>query len=265
MSRLWIFSDLHQDWADNAWDPAPHAPTFDIAIVAGDVHSLLTKAIDWLGDRFAGAEVIYVPGNHDFWWDGGDDRYTHADQIARGQDLAARRGIHLLSDDSLTLSGIRILGSTLWTDLRLGTWSLKDAVRSAGRSMNDYRRIRRRASGHHKYVRPADLLALHRASRAWLDGRLAQPHAGPTVVVTHHAPHPASLPASGFDLAHCYASNLSSLVDARQPDLWVHGHVHSRADYRIGETRIVCNPREHIEEDSAKTFDPSFTTDIATT
>jgi len=29
MSRLWIFSDLHQDWAENAWDPIPHAPSFD--------------------------------------------------------------------------------------------------------------------------------------------------------------------------------------------------------------------------------------------
>ena len=26
MPRLWIFSDLHQDWADNAWDPSTHAP-----------------------------------------------------------------------------------------------------------------------------------------------------------------------------------------------------------------------------------------------
>ena len=262
MARLWMFSDLHQDWADNAWDPAPHAPAFDIAIVAGDVHSPLTKAIDWLGDRFVGAPVLYVPGNHDFWWDRGDDRYTHADQIARGRDLAARRGIHLLSDDGLSLDGIRFLGSTLWTDLRLGTWSLTDAMRSARRSMNDYRRIRRRASGKHKYVRATDLLALHRASRAWLDGHLAQPHAGPTVVVTHHAPHPASLPAPGFELAHCYASDLSPLIDARQPHLWVHGHLHSRADYRIGATRIVSNPRGHIEEASATTFDPSFTIDI---
>jgi hypothetical protein len=44
----------------------------------------------------------------------------------------------------------------------------------------------------------------------------------------------------------------------------VHGHLHSRADYRIGATRIACNPRGHIEEDSAKNFDPSFIIDIPT-
>ena len=264
MSRLWIFSDLHQDWADNAWDPTAHAPGFDLAVVAGDVHSPLTNAIDWLGVRFAGALVIYVPGNHCYWWDRGDDRYTYDDQIARGRDLAARRGVHLLSDDVLTVRGIRFLGSTLWTDLRLGTWSATQSARSARLGMRDYKRIRRRRSGRHKYVRPADTVAWHRASRAWLDDNLGLPFAGPSVVVTHHAPAPASLPSPDFDLAHCYASDLSRLIQDRQPDLWVHGHVHSRSDYMVGSTRIVCNPRGHIDEDSVKDFDPSFTVDIPT-
>ena len=258
MSRLWIFSDLHQDWADNAWDPTARAPAFDVAVVAGDVHSPLSSAIDWLGDRLAGAPTIYVPGNHDFWWNRGDDRYTYADQVSRGRDLAARRGVHLLIDDTVVLSGVRFLGSTLWTDLRLDTYSAAAAARDAQRWMNDYRRIRRRSSSRHKYIRPSDTVDLHRASRAWLDGQLALPHAGSTVVVTHHAPHPYSLPASGLDLAHCFASNLGASIAAGRPDLWIHGHVHNRVDYRLGTTRIVCNPRGHVEESSSRTFDPSF-------
>jgi Icc-related predicted phosphoesterase len=66
------------------------------------------------------------------------------------------------------------------------------------------------------------------------------PFAGPSVVITHHAPHPMSLP-DGFDLAHCYASDPSRLIQYRQPDLGIHGHLHGRLDYRIGATRIVCN------------------------
>jgi len=60
MPRLWIFSDLHQDWASNAWDTAAHSPDFDIAVVAGDVHSPLTNAIDWLADHFAGVDLLYA-------------------------------------------------------------------------------------------------------------------------------------------------------------------------------------------------------------
>ena len=260
MSRLWIFFDLHQDWADNAWDPAAHAPDFDVAVVAGDVHSPLTNAIDWLGDRFAGAPVLYVGGNHDFWHDRGDDRYTHDDQIARGRDLAARRGVHLLNDDAAVIGGVRFLGSTLWTDLLWGTWSATHGARTAQKGMNDYKRIRRRRSGRHKYVRPVDTVAWHRASRAWLDDTLGVLFAGPSVVVTHHAPHPASLPAPDFDLAHCYASDLSRLIHDRQPDLWVHGHLHSRSDYLVGATRVVCNARGHIEETTG--FDPASAIDV---
>jgi len=260
MTRLWIFSDLHQDWADNAWDPAAHAPAdgFDIVVVAGDVHSPLPRALDWLADRLPGVPIVYVPGNHCFWWDRGDDRYTIDDVIARGRDAAARHGIHLLLDDAVTLGGIRFLGGTLWTNLRLGSLSLDHARYTSRRGMNDYKRIRRRRSGQHKYILTDDTLALHRATVAFLGAQLATPSTSPTVVVTHHAPHSLSLPGANMDLRWCYASDLGDLIARGQPDLWIHGHLHNRADYRLGKTRIVCNPRGHIEEESARTFDPSF-------
>ena len=260
MSRLWIFSDLHQDWADNAWDPSAHVPAggFDIAVVAGDVHMPLTKAIDWLGDRLPGVPTVYVPGNHDFWWDRSDDRYMFDDVVARGRDKASQHGIHLLLDDAVILDGVRFVGGTLWTDLRLGSWSSGHALNTSRRFMNDYKRIRRGRSGHHKYVRPADTLALHRLTSSFLDAQLSASCALPTVVVTHHAPHACSLPDANMDLRWCYASDLGSLIDRGQPDLWVHGHIHDRADYRLGKTRIVCNPRGHIDDASAKAFDPSL-------
>ena len=40
---------------------------------------------------------------------------------------------------------------------------------------------------------PDDSLALHRQARAWLEGELARPFGGKTIVVTHHAPHRLSL------------------------------------------------------------------------
>ncbi len=73
--------------------------------------------------------------------------------------------------------------------------------------------------------------------------------------MTHHAPLPESLPDPHADMRWCYASDLRDLVHARGPDLWVHGHLHHAADYRVGPTRIVCNPRGHVEEASG--FEPS--------
>ncbi len=130
--RLWIFSDLHQKWGENAWDPAAHAPAggLDVAVVAGDVHMPLTGALAWLGERLPGVPVVYVPGNHDFWWDRGEDRYTIYDQMERGRERAAALGIHLLLDDAVVMGGTRFLGGTLWTDFRLGSYGLTHAFRT---------------------------------------------------------------------------------------------------------------------------------------
>ena len=249
--RLWVFSDLHQDLVENAWDPDDHAPAdgFDVAVVAGDVHMPLVRALGWLGERLPGVPVVYVPGNHDFWWDRGAERYTIYDQLERGRDRAATLGIHLLLDDLVVFGGTRFLGGTLWTDFRLGSFGLAHAFRSAqGRDgMVDYRRIRTGPRSRNR-IEPEEVLAMHLATYAFLDTALARPHTGPTVAVTHHAPHPDSLPSRHANLAWCDASNLTSLIEGHRPDLWVHGHVHRHADYLVGRTRIVCNARGHAGE-----------------
>ena len=92
--------------------------------------------------------MVYTPGNHDFWWNRGEDRYTIYDQMARGRNTAARLGIRLLMDIAVILQGVRFLGGPLWTDMRLSSRGWTHASRSAaGRNgMSDDRRIRKLAS-----------------------------------------------------------------------------------------------------------------------
>ncbi len=258
-ARLWIWSDIHAEFPENAWDPAAHAPAdgFDVAVVAGDVHTPLTRALDWLGERMRGTTVAYVPGNHDYYFNGGEDRYTIYDQMERGRDRAAALGIHLLLDETVTLAGVRLVGATLWSDYYLSPYGVTQAMRIAqGRfGMNDYRRIRTGPRSRNR-IEPPEILAMHRASRGFIEAELARPHDGPTVVVTHHAPHPASLPDPHDDLAWCYASDLTGLIIDRGPDVWIHGHVHRASDYRVGRTRVLSNPRGHLGERSG--FQPSL-------
>ncbi len=124
--RLWTFSDLHQERPENAWDPAAGRPAagFDVAVVAGDVHVPLIRSLEWLAERLPGVPVVYVPGNHDFWWDRGEERYTIQGQLERGRERAAALGIHLLHDDVAVIGGTRFLGGTLWTDFRLGSFGI---------------------------------------------------------------------------------------------------------------------------------------------
>jgi len=40
-----------------------------------------------------------------------------------------------------------------------------------------------------------------------------------------------------------YANELDLLIEDKKPALWLHGHTHESRDYKIGKTRIICNPR----------------------
>lgn len=97
-------------------------------------------------------------------------------------------------------------------------------------------------------LRPVDTMAaLHQTHRDWLSGKLNERFDGPTVVVTHHAPHRGSLSA-------LYASDwvsgafVSELPDQffEVPVLWVHGHTHISFDYKVGNCRVLCNPRGYM-------------------
>lgn len=263
-TRAWIFSDLHLEWDSNAWDPVP-PPAFDVVVAAGDVAQQLPDALRWLHDRFPGVPVIYTPGNHDYWNTPKQQGRPWTDVLTIGRDLAARWDIHLLSDDAVVIDGCRFVGATLWTDYRLGQTKRADAFGSAWTGFRDYRRIRRPSvSGKNRKVQPADLAAQHQASRTFLEDALSIPHAGRTVVVTHHAPHPGSLVNRHRDgLDHVYASDLTPVIQAHAPALWVHGHIHGVADYVVGDTRIVSNARGHVgEETSAQAFRPQFVVEV---
>jgi hypothetical protein len=95
-----------------------------------------------------------------------------------------------------------------------------------------------------RLMRPADAYTLHLSSISYMELGFARVFDGPTVVVTHHAPHPRSI-SDRFKfhpLNPAFASDLSWLIERYAPDIWIHGHTHSSFDYFVGPTRIVCNP-----------------------
>lgn len=119
----------------------------------------------------------------------------------------------------------------------------------------------------------ADALQLHLEARNWLETKLDQPFDGPTVVVTHHGPHPGSIHPryAGMLLNAGFVSDLTPLFGKAR--LWIHGHVHDSFDYVACGTRIVANPRgyalnrhaaqspEHIHWEN-HAFNPALTLKI---
>lgn len=230
--RAWVMSDLHVDTAACELPQTP--PDIDVIIIAGDVADGHEKSATWLRGRVVpiGLPVVYVAGNHDFY--GTDLAEDYADIYRDG-------GIELLypGRPTIEIAGTRVVGCTLWTDYSIS--GDVDAARSwARRSMPDLQSIDLGM----RRVGTRDLLDMHRQQRITLERHLSVPFAGPTIVVTHHAPHPRSLrspmltPDDGS-----YASDLTAMIEQYEPTVWVHGHVHSSRDFYVCATRIVCNPR----------------------
>lgn len=236
--RIHVLSDLHLELSP--WQP-PKVDA-DLTVLAGDIHSH-THALNWILENIEGP-VVYVPGNHEFY---GAELHGIRAELKR----KAPANVHVLDNGGIEIHGetesVRILGSTLWTDYALhGTGEqMAVAMREAKHCLLDHECIR---CAPHATFTPSQALGLHRESVAWLAGELAKPYAGKTVVVTHHLPSMQSV-AERFKaspLSAAFASNLDYLVG--KADLWIHGHTHDNFDYRLGNCRVVCNPRGYVRE-----------------
>lgn len=256
--RLHIFSDLHIDFNQSM---ASHklvddTTEADAAIVAGDTRHGLAAGLKYLRKRFpAPKPLIVIAGNHEFY---GSDRAT---ELTAGRMAAAHLDIHFLENETVVLGGVRFLGATLWTDYDFWGEETRDVAMDAARiGLNDHRLIAA-APGSPMAFQPEVARNLHVASRRFLKLTLQQPFPGPTVVVTHHLPHEKSLNRrfAADPLTAAFVSDLSELI-AFQPELWVHGHTHTSFDYRVGLTRVLCNPRGYGTENGA--YDPGLVVEV---
>jgi Icc-related predicted phosphoesterase len=86
------------------------------------------------------------------------------------------------------------------------------------------------------------------------------PHDGPTVVITHHLPHPLCVDQAyrTHPLNPAYMTNLDMYIEEYDIDVWVHGHTHSNVDVEVHGTRIICNPRGYYPKDLNGGFDEQF-------
>jgi Icc-related predicted phosphoesterase len=214
----------------------PHTDA-DVVVLAGDLWRP-AGAIEWA--RQFGKPTLFVAGNHEFY---GSDLVTTMKQL---RELVAGTPVRVLEQDEWQHAGVRFLGCTLWSDYRLyASPAERDAaLEQVVGEIYDFTRVRIAPDFQDRFT-PAVSQWLFENSVAWLDRKFAEPHAGPTVVVTHFAPARASIAAqfAGSPLNACFVSDLEERIARWQPQLWLHGHTHDSFDYRIGNTRVVANPR----------------------
>lgn len=241
--RIQLVSDLHLD----AWQREGKGLPFDqndihpdtkVLLLAGGLSGNLTQLRHWLTDLVSDRPrlaVIAVPGVREhtgFSLPGLDALYANMITLPGKLVMPGQLGVYLLRVPSLDL---RVISCTLWSRLP----GEKDPGHSqcvdflpdiAGR---DGRALETR-----------EINVAHQEQVDWLDEMMSTPFKGKTVVVTHHAPSYKSVSSRGKVGAHRHeqASDLDSLIEARQPDMWVHGLVPQFVRYKIGDTLVVSNP-----------------------
>jgi Icc-related predicted phosphoesterase len=238
-----IFSDPHLDVYPIK--PITIMPGVDLVVVPGDVCEGVLRAFEHLR-RIVPIDIpiVMVLGNHEFY------RRFIPDELALAQSHGPTFNIHVLEDDTVTLSGVRFVGATLWTNYQIFGEANQARVMSAcAKGMNDHRLIGWQKKPWKRF-RPQEAALLHHRSKAAITEMLAAPFAGPTVVVSHHAVHWDSIhPQFRSDpVTGAFVSDLSELIETYQPTLWVHGHVHNSSDYLVGKTRVLCNPHGYGTE-----------------
>lgn len=248
--KIQLISDCHLEFGHNIHIPNAGA---DVLVLAGDI--CMAKSLknttrdkdnlayytffDAVCDKFK--NVIYIKGNHEHY----KSTFGKTTDILRSA-LSQYKNLHFLDNQSVDIDGVKFIGSTLWananTDDALTAVKLQFA-------MNDFRLIKVcDEKGNYRKFSPYDVRREHNVSKLFLEDALNTDQ--PCVVVTHHAPSLKSIAdvyKDDTDMNTLYASDLEYLMNSNVK-LWCHGHTHTPFDYKIGDTRVVCNPHGYPGE-----------------
>jgi Icc-related predicted phosphoesterase len=270
--KLQIISDLHLEFQDVVIKNAGA----DILCLAGDVclayhlyrHPISNlpnnaenghlaaryrKFFDNVSKEFD--QVLYVMGNHEHY----SGQWNNTANWLR-EALDPWSNITLIDDAWLNFGDVRIVGTTLWTDLNKGDPITMLSVKDM---MNDYRATTIKVNGNYHKLRPIDTLHAHQNAMQ-LIALATETWDGKVVVLGHHAPSKQSIHdryKHEWIMNGAFCSELDDFI-LNQPKIkiWCHGHVHNNFDYMIGECRIVCNPHGYPNENT--NFNPSFVIEV---
>ena len=227
--RLHVLSDLHQEFAPYR----SSADGADVIILAGDTHMGL-NGIRWAQKEFDGRQVVYIAGNHEYY---GKNLRGHLQHM---RETAAGTNVHFLEQNTLEIGDVTFLGATLWTDLNFFGNEPK-----------------------YRQLRPRDLVPVHKETLTWLGQQLEALKGKKVVVITHHGISRKSVPDHfmGGPSQPAYTSELTEFVLGHPCRLWIHGHTHWAFDYKIGETRVLANPRGYPHE-TTHGFNPKLIVEV---
>ena len=277
--RIAVASDIHLEFGDLEITNDNHA---DVLILSGDI--LVARDItqhdpsgamgpDYRSNRYHDfmarcsaqfPHVIYIMGNHEHYHGDFAKTETHLKDV-----LGYLPNVYLLEKEIRVIDNVTFIGGTLWTDMNNNDGITLYHMSSM---MNDFRCVAnsttpvnfKTQAGEFKTrvgkFSPDDAMEDHAKFRGYIQQIVEGKPDQKFVVCGHHSPSRSSTHpqyANDTIMNGGYSSNMDDyILDHPQIKLWTHGHTHHVFDYRIGSTRILCNPRGYVGyEDRATEFE----------
>lgn len=258
---LRIMSDLHLEFERFEIPSHPNDKN-TVLILAGDIMPLkytsptgetLLTFLQECSDQFQ--EVLFVPGNHEFYGMVFDPNLTMLKQDIKTYEL---NNVHILTNNTFERDGIVFIGCTLWTDMTYNVTGLELMKYHATSAMADYNVIYAKEG---QRLSPDDTINEFNRSIKYIQHVVRNPnnHNKQFVWITHHGISPKSISEryQRSSLNGAFITDLTDLIYDLEPLLVVHGHVHQAFEYNIGDTKVLVNPRGYPSENN--TFNPHLT------
>lgn len=229
--KIRLLSDLHTEFRlPYKTHPMSEYRGEDVLVLAGDIASGSSNTIDVIRHfKDQGfPEIIYVPGNHEYYGTSFDD-FNHKMEAK----CAQIDGVHFLNPGTVEIDDVLFVGGTLWTNF--GDNPLSQSA--ARRGINDFRQIRdfdvnRCVLEYYKHFE-------------YIKNQYEHRYDNKVVVVTHFLPARECIAPRfrGPDLINDYfANNLGDYIANMSDTTWLFGHTHDATDITLGDTRVVANP-----------------------
>jgi hypothetical protein len=165
-------------------------------------------------------DAIWILGNHDMLDQTPEGAIERARTIADGLNF-----VEFLEMDTLSAGDLRIHGATGW-------FPYDTMNQLYERQMLDFNYIR----GFGKWVYDH-----HAKTRDWLKESVRPGD----LVITHHLPVYQAVDKfwMGNVLNRFFVASFEDVLATNLPEIWCHGHSHSKLDTVINETRVLRNPK----------------------
>lgn len=249
--KFQLCSDLHLEYAVNRkyLEQHPLEVVGEVLLIAGDSYYLNEDARDldflkWCADHYE--ETYLIPGNHEYY--GGYD-FSNA---SRSFKKSIYSNVHYVNNQVIRLGDIRILCSTLWSQIKEYAGVIK-------MGMADFHRIR-------YGDRKLSVEAYNNAFKISLDFITSSlDDRGKTIVLTHHLPsiHCNDVEFKNSPLTEAFCVDLTELIKESKIDYWVYGHSHRNiGDIDLFGTKLISNQLGYVTLNEHTSFNRSRVIDL---